>query len=375
MKVDKLVEGYRALSAREQNLFRQKTNLVAGQQGTNPRQSPLTICKRLGFKQIHDVSGRYTVADLMPVSKGRTGLYLLGFADGNFYIGQSVDAAKRFGQHCLRHPDIDLFSYQKVPKRKLDEKEEETIWKAEKLGIPLTNKVFVSRTAGETDLDVVLPPKDQERWLKKPTLFRRERKRVHIENEEAHRRRFNRNFKELSESPRFMKTLPLLKKYIQETLPAYKRTEYSFWSLSCAPSTNKSAWPRIAAFNIARMETFVVGYIKKHPEYYWGFINISNEKMVEEYGKNWMKEIQEFYGSLEYGGVEADETDYASAGQDQASIHFSSLGACIDLFANRGILDAARRFNLNAMRRRPCFYRGFHCFQLVDLVLKRGNKK
>lgn len=324
--------------------------------------------RRIGFCEIHEVSGRYSVADLLPQSRGRCGLYLLGFGDGNYYIGKSIDAAKRFGQHRLNRPDIHFFGFQKVPKWNLDQKEEEVIWNAEKLGIPLTNKVFVSRTSGESDLDVLLTPVDQERWLNKPTSFRNERKRVHIENEEGHRRRFIKNFEKFCDDPDYRNTLPLLRRYIQETIPAFRRTEYSFWSLSCAPSTGRRSAPRIFTFNIANMETFVVGLDRSDPNLYWGFVNLSNDKMFEEYGSTWMNDFQNVLG-----GIEAEVSDYHTAGRDQARIWFSSLETCWDLLSNPGLLNAARLFNLNAMRRRSCLYAGYHCFQLVDAVLKRGS--
>ena len=58
------------------------------------------------FDQHLDVKGRISVSHLFPKSKPRCGIYLLSFSDDTFYIGQAIDAVKRFSQHRKKYDNI-----------------------------------------------------------------------------------------------------------------------------------------------------------------------------------------------------------------------------------------------------------------------------
>ena len=60
----------------------------------------------LGFPTPTDVRGRRSIADLLPKSRDRCGIYLLAFSDGTFYIGQALDVVRRFSQHRKQHDNI-----------------------------------------------------------------------------------------------------------------------------------------------------------------------------------------------------------------------------------------------------------------------------
>ena len=60
----------------------------------------------LGFPAPTDVRGRRSIADLLPKSRDRRGIYLLEFSDGTFYIGQALNVVRRFGQHRQRHDNM-----------------------------------------------------------------------------------------------------------------------------------------------------------------------------------------------------------------------------------------------------------------------------
>ena len=79
----------------------------------------------LGFPAPTDVRGRLSIADLLPKSRGRCGIYLLVFSDGTFYIGQASDVVRRFGQHRKQHDNIVRWSFRPVKRRDLDAIERE----------------------------------------------------------------------------------------------------------------------------------------------------------------------------------------------------------------------------------------------------------
>ena len=45
------------------------------------------------------VAGLNSIAHLVPKSKGRCGIYVLLFRNGDRYVGQAVDVSNRFGAH------------------------------------------------------------------------------------------------------------------------------------------------------------------------------------------------------------------------------------------------------------------------------------
>src|SRR5215208_5348152 len=117
----------------------------------------------LGLTVSVDVRGRRSIADLLPKSRNRCGVYLLEFADGLFYIGQARDVVRRFSQHRKLHDDIVRWGFRAVKRRNLDAVERELIHRAPSLGLTLTNKVHVSHIVGETDLDELLAQMNNNR--------------------------------------------------------------------------------------------------------------------------------------------------------------------------------------------------------------------
>lgn len=97
----------------------------------------------LGFPALVDVRGRRSIADLLPKSRNRCGIYLLEFSEGLFYIGQALDVVRRFSQHRKQHDNIVRWSFRPVNRRNLDAVERELIHCAPSLGLALTNKVHV----------------------------------------------------------------------------------------------------------------------------------------------------------------------------------------------------------------------------------------
>ncbi|WP_432559939.1 hypothetical protein [Granulicoccus sp. GXG6511] len=53
-----------------------------------------TRIEELGFPGWTDVSQRLSIADLFFKKSNRCGIYVLGFADGERYVGQSIDVVK-----------------------------------------------------------------------------------------------------------------------------------------------------------------------------------------------------------------------------------------------------------------------------------------
>jgi hypothetical protein len=182
---------------------------------------------------------------------------------------------RRFSAHRRDdYANIAWFSFQPVGKRRLDEVERTLIQQGEKLGLPLTNKVFVSSVIGDTDLDALVPPDEQEAWLSSSIETEDEPVRVRPHLDEALHNRHKYNFHKLRGLPQFDSIVGLLRLYVRSCIPAYRRIEFSFWSLSCLPSTKRHTHPRFVCLNINVMEAFVIGHQKGQVNEIWSFINL-----------------------------------------------------------------------------------------------------
>ncbi len=72
------------------------------------------------------VGGRDSVEDLY-TRGSRRGIYILYFADGELYVGQTDDVTQSFAEHRKVHNDIVKLSFKRVGRRRLAEAERSVI--------------------------------------------------------------------------------------------------------------------------------------------------------------------------------------------------------------------------------------------------------
>ncbi len=116
----------------------------------------------LGFKKTFDVEGRAPIADLFKPSQ-RCGIYILHTSNGEHYAGQAIDVTRRYVQHCKNHNDIVKISFKRVSQKKLNQEEQKVIHTLEHEGLLLRNIAYASIPYGESDFDLVMPIKEQEK--------------------------------------------------------------------------------------------------------------------------------------------------------------------------------------------------------------------
>jgi hypothetical protein len=214
---------------------------------------------QLGFTESHDVQGRLSIADLFLKSKKRYGIYLLEFDDGLYYIGQAVDVVRRFTQHRKNYTNIARLSFQATHRPNLDAQEQLLIHQAESLGVPLINKIYTSYVAGETDLDLLISPDEQEAWLADPALFADDTMRIHAYLDETSRIKYKYTFQKFQADPRFQPIVELLQQYIVACIPAYR-----FYGSSCGTDVRYGAWVlQLTAFEGDRW--FFEGFLCRAP--------------------------------------------------------------------------------------------------------------
>lgn len=327
------------------------------------------IINQLGFQfdNAFNLQGRLSIADLFPKSKSRCGIYLLSFSDDTFYIGQAIDAVKRFAQHRKNYDNIERFWFQPVKKENLNEVEQRLIHEAETQGLLLTNKTFVSNIIGDTDLDLLISSVEQKIWLENDMELSNDGYDLYSTVEAKHIIKYKRNFDMLKQIEDYGQFKHILNLYIRKCLPAFKKTELSFWSLSCMPSTNGGTYPRYFCMNVNAMEVFVVGYERKTKKPFAFFV-LTRPFFDDD------DELDILYDK--YKTLEAERSDYRAAGADQVCFHFSDLNELADiLLTEPKIISSIKELNLRLMRKGGTIYSPFHCFDLAKDVLVQGDEQ
>lgn len=324
-----------------------------------------SLYEPLGFPPSEYVSTLRSIAQLFGSSKSRCGIYLLEFPKKRFYIGQAVDVVRRFAQHRKNYDDISGFSFLPTKRSSLDQVEQNLIHRAERLDMVLLNTIHMSDVVGETDLDLVLPPDEQAKFLASPSRFNGRDTSVPISLPASQLARFSNQFEKYREHPLAGLSSKLLKTYARSCLPAPNRTEYSFWIVSCWPSTNRNTWPRLLCVSAGVMELLVIGYQRKAPDRPWGFVTVASD-VLSEYFQNATALSKAF------PGIKVSKRQYRDGGQYQATLWSDDPDNLKAILGNKGVQRAAAALALRVMRKRATIYSKFHCKQLADIATSKS---
>lgn len=302
-----------------------------------------------------------SIAHLLARSRGRTGIYILGFADGQRYVGQALDVVGRFAAHRRRWHDIATVAFCTVPRPRLDEVERDVIDEHRRRGETLRNVTYaLGNPTAESDLDWTVERSEQLAWLTGDVWLDDVEART---SNPAQRLAKRANYHRLAARQDFPSLVETARTYVQLCLPRPRATELTFWALSATPSTNRPWWPRLVAMSINKMETMVIGHHKGEVDRLWAFVNVSRRVLIEQAGSP-AAVARKF-------GLEFQERDYEAAGGDVVGLAFPHPQAIVDGFSSIGspLVPAARELNLRLMRKGPTFQWRGHCFDLADHVV------
>lgn len=306
----------------------------------------------LGFTDTFDVEGRASIADLFKPNK-RCGIYILHTSNGEHYAGQAVDVTRRYIQHCKKHNDIVKISFKRVSQNKLDQEEKKAIHTLEHEGLLLRNIAYTSIPRGDSDFDLVMPVKEQEKWLKnlKSVGDKRAQRIVNKDLRRKYRGRFASFMKEEYAS----QAIKLLRNYVQICIPAARRGEVSFWMISCLPK--KNVYSRI---NIYWQEVLTVVSFEKKLWFLFHLAFSPFEKLSD-------KEVNELIKDYPSIGFDFDHV-YEPGGSDQFFIEVTA-DDFERFIRDPRVLPAIRLFNLRLMKKGACNWGHNHCLDLADKLV------
>ncbi len=306
-----------------------------------------------GFSKLYHVQGRASIADLFPPRK-RCGLYILHFTNGEMYAGQALDVTRRFVQHRKVHGDIEKLSFRRVPRAKLNDEERALIWGLEQDGYRLRNITFTSIPHGESDFDLIMPVEEQDRWLEDLDYIDAKGSRV-IQPEL--RGKYSRKFESFTALPYADEAIEALRYYVWANIPAFLRSELSFWSCSCLPSYPDPSAKIYSRINVNWQEVFTVFEYENQLNFSF---HVARSPLERTFGES----LSELSG--QYPDLDITDHFYEPGGPDQVNLVVRGSVAVREIMQLTAIVHAARLFNLRLMKKGPCIYSRYHCMDLAD---------
>ena len=302
------------------------------------------------FSQPYRVQGRASIADLFKPGE-RCGLYVLHFANGEIYAGQALDVTRRYVQHRKVHADIEQISFRQMSKDRLNDEERTLIWSLEQSGQRLRNITFASIPKGESDFDLIMSLEEQNRWLQDPSCIDFYGSRV-VDPEL--RRKYSRKYKSFANLPRSDEVIDVLRSYVRAGVPAFLRSEVSFWCASCVPVRHVRAriniyWQEVITVSVAEEELWVSLHLADSP-----FTLLSDEALTLLFER--------------HPSLEIVDHKHSPGGPDQVNLVLPLADAQIFIY-DPEVLPAIRLFNLRLMKKGPCNFARYHCMDLADKLV------
>lgn len=314
------------------------------------------LLKTLSFAQLRHIQGRASISDVFPAGK-RCGIYILQFLNGEVYAGQALDVTRRYVQHSKTHDDIVNISFKQVPKANLNDEERVVIWELEHKGFHLRNIMFTSIPKGDSDFDLVMPTKEQQKWLDDFSLQDFSGTKA---QDDTLRRKYHQKFQRFLELPQSETAIILLRYYIQQGIPIPLRSEMAFWGCSCLPSYAKHGITVYSRININWQEVFTV--LTTQGVLISSF-HLALSPLEQAFG-NSLDLLFEKFPSLT-----STEHFYEPGGHDQLHIEIEGAESALFLLEDADIIKAIRLFNLRLMKKGPCAYSRYHCMDLSDRLI------
>jgi len=286
------------------------------------------------------------------------GIYILLFADGEEYVGQTVHFPTRFSTHRRRWTDIRAVRFAAVLFEDLYEAERAVIRHRTSAGVRLRNLTLLSQPLGSSPFDLIVDREVQAAWLEVEATNEGpvdlDEQRVLI----AQRRiRTRTRLDELRAHTRFQDVLESVAGYIAFVIPWPHQTEGMQWTLTALPSTALARDNRrLATLSIHNVEVLVLGESRDadgqwHP---YTFMNTGLMSRVPS-------EIAHLVSKVD---------GYRSAGRVHR-IEVAGCDAVLDLLSIPRVRLAARSLALGQLRKGQSVFSRFHNDAFADEVFAK----
>ena len=283
-----------------------------------------------------------------------SGIYVLVFANGEEYVGKTVNFPRRFMDHRRRWSDIVSVRFAPVIAEDLDRMERAVVSAREADGVLLRNLLLLSQPLGSSRLDVLIDKQAQAEWLTADedyTGLRVDPQRIAL----ARRRLRSRNkLDQLMCHPQGDAVVAAVAAYISAVIPSPDVGEGTSWTLTAMPHTSKGPRNRrLATLSIHSVEVLFLGEWRGDAGEWvpYTVLNIGP------------------HGDLpaEITALVTTHGRYRSAGTVR-SVELDGFHAVPELLRIPGVLRAARSLALGQLRKGRGAFSRFHNDAFADTV-------
>jgi hypothetical protein len=308
-----------------------------------------------GFAPFRRTAGRLGVADLFDAD-ARTGIYVLAFNDGSYYVGKASDVTGRYRDHRDAKEPIEAISFRAGPQRLLDAHEQDTIAALELIGVPLKN-ISLTRTGAPQVADAASWA-SQDELLRFNTDIAWNNLSGEAYQDEARRAKLVGRFAEIMQRADAHALIDCFALYILRCVPFPLRTAYHRWVISALPS----------GYDPKAIANLSVGW-------QWSAVAFENEEGVflQFYGRGSVLK-RSFGRNLEKLAphyCQAYTPTEVAGGTDQIKL-VCRPEEVPALLGQAGVVKALREVAMHLMHRETP-YRQSHCFALADAILARSS--
>jgi hypothetical protein len=307
------------------------------------------------------VRSRPTVADLFKPGR-RCGIYVLRFADGQYYVGQAIDVTRRYVQHANAFGDIEEMSFRCFPQGDLNRVEQEMVQALEEQQVHLRNVLLTSLPKGDSDLDLVVPRTAQEQWLARSNTFELQAQTL---EDPFQRQKYTHRFSRLLKHPRRDEQVcEFLREYLSRCILQPAGTERSFWALTCLTKAGYFVGASdMALFRISVFWADALSVWFKPDDKDLRYSFRATKSCLPTPVKRALK-----VKSLRTYPI----TGSARGGTDQLYVEVDGVENAFKLLRDDRFVTAVKTFNLRNMRMGATSYSRNHCMDLAQYILAAG---
>ena len=291
----------------------------------------------------------------LPGVRRRRGIYILTFATGERYVGQSTNVVARVAKHRRTYPDLTEVAFAALPAAiDLDQAELSVLRAIEQKGHRVRNVSLAGHPSVSPTVALYIEPMRLLDWSNNDEDDHCKRT---VDDVRAGKTR--QRFQTLRSRADYEDLVSAVAMYVRRVISHPRRTESHLWSISTLPSTNATpVHRRLVCISCGPRETLVItedgpvggGNIK-------GFLNTTREVPSL---KAWR------VGSRVY------RQDFVSIGPIY-QVKFSSINQLVTLLANEWLVVPARALATNLMLKGTTSYGRYHDFNLAGAVLGGPN--
>jgi hypothetical protein len=290
----------------------------------------------------------------LPAGMARSGIYLLEFANGDRYLGQSRDLVLRIGGHRRTWNDITSLGVLPVAESDLDA----AYLDAERRFGRLTRSPLEPDKPRRGRPEPFDPFLARIAWIE---AYLGEDETRRPPDDPDQRERTRPLFERLCVHPQFEQLRSVISLYLERVVPAPPATERRNWVITSLPSTCRTkVWHRLICLSINNVEALTIG--EQFDGSRWHVCGFMSAAATDRSDRRLLP------AAARRGGAYLAPAYYKTVG-DVTQIGFDSLDAVGPLLGSDDVLDLVGELAMRLMRRGRGMYGRFHDYNLADAVL------